>query len=176
VAIGVMAISVTIGLNTDVCNYLFGSILSLSTADIWLSGALALAVLAVFALFYHAIFAVTFDPVFAEVTSGKAKLTSTVIALLTALVVVIGMRMMGTLLISSLLIFPTLTAMRVCRRFSTVTLGAALISVFCFVLGTALSYLYNLPTGAAVVLVHVALFFLLSAVGSWLRRSKCSPS
>jgi len=157
-AIGVVVISLTTGMNTDVCNYMFGSILAMSRNDVRLSIALAVVVLALFVLFYNKIFAVTFDETFARATGTRAGLYNMLIAFLTAITIVLGMRMMGALLISSLIIFPALTAMRVCKRFKTVTLCAAVISVLCFFVGVVISYIYALPTGASVVLVNIAAF------------------
>ena len=116
-AIGVTVISMTTGMNTDVYNYLFGSILSMSREDVALTAGLSLVVLFLFIIFYHRIFAVTFDETFARATGMNAGLYNILIALLTALVIVVGMRMMGSLLISSLIVFPAMTAMRLCRTF-----------------------------------------------------------
>ena len=111
-SVGVMVISMTTGMNTDVYNYLFGSILSMSDGDVLLAGLISVVVLVMFLLFYHRIFAVTFDETFARATGMKAGLYNTVISILTAMVIVIGMRMMGSLLISSLVVFPGVTSMR----------------------------------------------------------------
>ena len=119
-AVGVMVISMTTGMNTDVYNYMFGSILAMSDEDVVLSVAMAVIVLALFVFFYHKIFAITFDETFARATGVKADLYNTLIAVLTAVTIVLGMRMMGALLISSLIIFPALTSMRVCRTFKSV--------------------------------------------------------
>ena len=124
-AIGVTVISMTTGMNTDVYNYLFGSILSMSQEDVALTAGLSLVVLFLFLIFYHRIFAVTFDETFARATGMNAGLYNILIALLTALVIVVGMRMMGSLLISSLIVFPAMTAMRLCRTFLSVILHAA---------------------------------------------------
>lgn len=159
-AIGVVVISMTTGMNTDVCNYLFGSILSMSHADVRLSVALSVVVLAMFALLYNKVFAVTFDENFAKATGIKTGIYNMLIAFLTAITIVLGMRMMGALLISSLIIFPALTSMRVCRRFKTVTGCSAVISVICFFLGVVGSYLYATPTGASVVMVNIGAFLL----------------
>jgi zinc transport system permease protein len=173
-AIGVTVISVTTGMNTDVCNYLFGSILAMSKSDVYLSVGLALAVLILFICFYQKIFAVTFDENFARAAGVKTNLYNIFIACLTAVTIVLGLRMMGALLISSLVVFPALTAMRVCKKFLMVTLAAALISVFCFLFGLVLSYIYAMPTGASVVIINIALFLFcgllagLQAKG-WLR-------
>lgn len=161
-AIGVVTVSLTTGMNTDVSNYMFGSILSLSHADAVFSIVLSVAVLLMFVLLYPRIFAVTFDETFARATGTKAGLMNSVIAVLTAVTVVIGMRMMGALLISSLIIFPALTAMRVCRSFKAVIVCSAGIAVVCFIVGMAASYALELPSGAAVVIVNLTAFALFS--------------
>ena len=170
-AIGVAVVSVTTGMNTDVSNYMFGSILSLSKADAVLSIALSAVVLLMFVLLYPRIFAVTFDETFARATGAKSQLLNTVIAVLTAVTVVIGMRMMGALLISSLIIFPALTAMRLCRSFRSVVLCAAVVSVVCFVLGMTASYALELPSGASVVIVNIVAFLLFSFASLLKRRA-----
>jgi zinc transport system permease protein len=159
-ALGVMVISLTTGMNTDVCNYLFGSILAMSKSDVTLSIILSAVVLTIFVLFYNRIFAVTFDETFARATGTNTGLFNMLIAFLTAITIVLGMRMMGAMLISSLIIFPALTSMRLCRKFKTVTISSALISVICFFIGVKLSYDYATPTGASVVMVNILAFFL----------------
>lgn len=161
-AIGVIVVSVTTGMNTDVSNYMFGSILSLSKADAVLSIVLSVIVLALFIVMYPRIFAVTFDESFARATGTKADAYNTVIAVLTAVTVVLGMRMMGALLISSLIIFPALTGMRLCRSFKSVVLCSAVVSVVCFVLGMFASYAFELPSGASIVVVNIIAFALFS--------------
>ena len=153
-----VTVSLTTGMNTDVSNYMFGSILSLSRADAVLSIVLSAVVLLMFVLLYPRIFAVTFDETFARATGTKAQLINSVIAVLTAVTVVIGMRMMGALLISSLIIFPALTAMRICRSFKGVVICSAVVSVVCFVIGMAASYAFELPSGAAIVMVNIIAF------------------
>lgn len=164
-AIGVMTVSLTSGMNTDVNNYMFGSILSLSEADMRLSIVVSVAVLALFVLCYPRIFAVTFDETFSKATGVKTEAYNMLIALLTAITIVLGMRMMGALLISSLVIFPALTAMRVCRTFRSVVLCAAVISVVGFLLGMVLSYAFETPSGASVVVVDLVIFLVFCAVG-----------
>lgn len=169
-AIGVMTVSMTTGMNTDVCNFMFGSILSLSTEDAKLSIILSIAVLVLFVLFYHRIFAITFDETFAHATGTNTKAYNMIIAFLTAITIVLGMRMMGALLISSLIIFPALTAMRVCKKFITVILSSALISVGCFLVGMVLSYVLETPSGASVVSVNIVLFVVFSIIGRFKGR------
>ena len=170
-AIGVMVISMTTGMNTDVHNYLFGSILAMSGADVRLSIALSAAVILLFVVFYNKIFAVTFDENFARATGVKAELYNMIIAILTAVTIVLGMRMMGALLISSLIIFPALTSMRIFKSFRSVTVSSALISVFCFFAGMAVSYIFAAPTGASVVVLNMLLFAVFSVLGV-LRNSR----
>lgn len=164
-AIGVMVISMTTGMNTDVYNYMFGSILAMSQEDVALSVTLAVVVLALYIFFYQKIFAITFDETFARATGVKAGLYNTLIAVLTAVTIVLGMRMMGALLISSLIIFPALTAMRACRTFRSVTIHAAVISVVCLVAGLLMSYLGGTPAGASVVMANIAALILYSLAG-----------
>ena len=165
-AIGVMAVSLTSGMNTDVNNYLFGSILAMSDADVILSVGLSVVVLILFLLCYSRIFAVTFDESFARATGIHTGAYNVLIAVLTAVTIVLGMRMMGALLISALIIFPALSAMRVCKSFKSVMILAACISVFCFLVGLFVSYLFNTPTGATVVIADLVVFLLCCVAGA----------
>ena len=164
-AIGVMVISMTTGMNTDVYNYMFGSILAMSQEDVALSVTLAVVVLVLYIFFDQKIFAITFDETFARATGVKSGLYNTLIAVLTAVTIVLGMRMMGALLISSLIIFPALTAMRACRTFRSVTIHAAVISVVCLAAGLLMSYLGGTPAGASVVMANIAALILYSLAG-----------
>ena len=169
-ALGVLVISVTSGMNTDVMNFLFGSILAMSQSDVTLSIILSACVLTLFVLFYCRMFAVTFDEGFARATGANAGLYNTLLACLTAVTIVLGMRMMGALLISSLMIFPALSAMRVFRSFRSVTVCSAVLSVVCFTLGMTLSYALETPSGASVVAVNIIAFALFALAGRLLRR------
>ncbi len=164
-AVGVIVLSLSDGTTGDVNNYLFGSVLAMTGEDVWLSVALAAVVLVLFVLFYRKMFAVTFDETFARATGEKVEAYHLLLACLTALTIVLGMRVMGAMLISSLIIFPALTAMRVCRSFRSVTICAAVVSVACFMLGLCLSYLLDTPTGASVVVVNVLAFLLFWVIG-----------
>jgi zinc transport system permease protein len=159
-AIGVVIISMATGMNTDIDNYLFGSILALSGEDVILSSILSVAVVIVFVFLYHKIFAVTFDENYARATGIRVGFYNSILALLTALTIVLGMRMMGALLISSLVIFPALTAMWLCKSFTTVTVCAAVISVICFIIGLIASVTYQTPTGASIVVTNLVAFGL----------------
>lgn len=164
-AVGVLVTSLTSGMNVDVMNYMFGSILAMSSADVILSVSLSVVVLVLFVLFCNRIFAVTFDEPFARATGTRAGLYNMLIAILTAVTIVIGMRMMGTMLISSLIIFPALTSMRLFSRFRHVLISSAVISVVCFAIGIMLSCLYSIPAGAGIVLVNLCAFLVFSLVG-----------
>ena len=164
-AIGVITVSVTTGMNTEVSSYMFGSILSLSRSDAVLSVVLSLAVLALFIALYPRLFAVTFDESFSRATGIRTGLYNTLLAVLTAVTVVLGMRMMGALLISSLVIFPALSAMRVCKSFRAVVLCAAAVSVSCFLLGVLASYFLETPTGASIVVANLLCYGIFSLAG-----------
>lgn len=164
-AVGVMVISMTTGMNTDVYNYMFGSILAMSAEDVYLSVVLAVIVLVLYIIFYNKIFAITFDETFAQATGVRADLYNTMIAVLTAVTIVLGMRMMGALLISSLIIFPALTSMRVCRTFRSVIISSAVVSVVCLVLGITVSYVWATPAGASVVMANIAALLIYSLIG-----------
>lgn len=164
-AVGVIVLSLSTGMTSDVNNYLFGSVLAMSVSDVRLSIVLALMVLILFVVFYRQIFAVTFDETFARATGSHAEAYNMLLALLTAVTIVLGMRVMGAMLISSLVIFPALTAMRVCKSFRSVTICAAIVSVFCFFIGLVLSYLLSTPAGASVVVVNILAFILFALIG-----------
>lgn len=163
-AVGVMIISVSTGMTTDVCNYMFGTILAMSKADVTLSIALSVVVLLLYVIFYHRIFLITFDEAFARTTGLRVDFYNMLLAALTAVTVVLGMRMMGALLISSMLIFPALTAMRLYKSFRAVIVCAAIVSVVSFIGGLCLSYFAATPAGASVVLMNIGFFLIFSAI------------
>ena len=161
-SIGVLVMSLTTGMNLDVCNYMFGSILAMTQSDVYLSMVLSALVLLLFILFYHKMFAITFDETFAKATGIRVGFYKMLLAVLTALTITLGMRLMGTLLISSLIVFPALTAMRLCRSFKWVMIHSIFISVICFFLGLVMSYLAATPPGASVVAMNIVMFFIYS--------------
>ncbi len=169
-AVGILVISRTTGMTTDVDNYMFGSVLAMSRTDVALSVVLCGAVLALFVLFYHRLFAVTFDESFSRATGLRVDRYNTLLAILTALTIVLGMRMMGAMLISSLVIFPALTAMLLFRSFRGVVVCAAVTSVVCFCAGLVISFVYSTPVGATVVAADLTLFLLACLAGSLRRR------
>ena len=170
-AVDIMAISLSSGMNIDIYNYMFGSILALTKSDMILSVCLAAVVIPVFVLLYNSIFAVTFDPDFARATGTRVGIFDTVIAVLTAVTIVLGMRLMGTLLISSLIVFPPLTSMRVTKSFRGTVTVSSVIPVFSFVSGLMISYFCSTPPGASVVCVNIALFAVFALIGALKKRS-----
>ena len=150
-AIGIIVTSLTTGLTTDVSSYMFGSILAMSREDVVLSAVLSVVVLILFLVCYNKIFAVTFDENFAKATGVNVGFYNVVIAVLTAV------------LISSLIIFPCLSSMRVFKSFGSVVVSSGILSVLCFIIGMAASYQFSTPAGASVVVVNLLVFILFMA-------------
>ena len=157
-AIGIIVTSLTTGMTTDVSSYMFGSILAMSREDMYLSVVLSVIVLGMFVICYNKVFAVTFDESFAKATGVRVSAYNLLIAVLTAITIVLGMRMMGAMLISSLVIFPALTSMRIFKSFFGVVVSSGVVSVVCFFIGLVLSYVYSIPAGASVVVVNLVMF------------------
>ena len=157
-AIGIIVTSLTTGMTTDVSSYMFGSILAMSREDMYLSVVLSVIVLGMFVICYNKVFAVTFDESFAKATGVRVSAYNLLIAVLTAITIVLGMRMMGAMLISSLVIFPALTSMRIFKSFFGVVVSSGVVSVVCFFIGLVLSYVYSIQAGASVVVVNLVMF------------------
>ena len=153
--------------SADVCTTLFGSvlILTLSTAEVWVSVGLAVLTGLVYIFFYHKIFAVTFDENFARATGVKASLYNLLIAVVTAVIIVLAMNLVGSLLISALIIFPALSAMRVFKSFKSVTISSAIISVISAASGLLISILTGTPVGPTIVAVDIMVFIAFFLVG-----------
>lgn len=151
----------------DVCSTLFGStsILTLRMSDVWLCIGLSVLVLLVYVFFYHKIFAVTFDEDFANATGTNAKHYNTLIAVIMAIIIVLAMNLVGSLLISALVIFPAMSAMRLFKNFRAVIICAAILSVFCAALGILLSILAGTPVGATIVAANIVAFALFTLLG-----------
>lgn len=165
IAIGITVNSLSNGTNIDLNSYMFGSVLAISRDDVVICVGMSILVLLLFLLCYHRIFAITFDETFARATGVKVDIYKTLLAILTAIVIVIGMRIMGTLLISSLIIFPALTSMRIFKRFKTVIFSSVIISLACFFAGITVSYMYEIPTGAGIVLANLCAFLVFTLIG-----------
>ena len=155
----------------DVCSTLFGStsILTLSKLDVWLCVGLSVLVVAVFVLFYNKIFSVTFDESFARATGTNAGAYNLLIAIIIAVIIVLAMNLVGSLLISALVIFPALSAMRVFKSFKSVTICSALFSVICAALGILVSIVAGTPVGSTIVAVDVLGFFIFWIIGAFRR-------
>lgn len=156
----------------DVCSSLFGStsILTLSGSDVAVCAAMSLLVLAVVVLFYHKIFAITFDETFARATGVNTGAYNLIIAVITAVIIVLAMNLVGALLTSALIIFPALSAMRVFRSFRGVMICSAAVSVCCAALGILISIAASTPVGATIVLVDLVCFLGFAAVGRVMGR------
>lgn len=165
-AIGVIVTSLTTGLSTDIYSYMFGSILAMSKDDVLVSVVLSIIVIVMFLFCYHRIFAVTFDDSFSKATGVKVGMYNTLISVFTAVTVVIGIKMMGAMLISSLIIFPALTSMRIFKSFLSVTICSAVLSVINFTVGLICSYAFSIPAGASVVVANLGMFIIFSLVAA----------
>ncbi len=163
-AVGIIVTSLTTGMTTDVSSYMFGSILAMDRTDVLFSVLLSAVVLGMYLFCYNKVFAVTFDENFAKATGVNVQAYNMLIAVLTAVTIVLGMRMMGAMLISSLVIFPSLTSMRVFKSFRGVVICSGISSVVCFFIGLMLSYRYSIPAGASVVVVNMAAFGIFSLI------------
>lgn len=174
-AIGYLLLNVfkvSTNVSGDVCTTLFGgmSILTLSMTDVWISIALSVLVIAFFIVFYNKIFAITFDETFARAAGTKAGVYNTVIAIIVAVVVVVAMKLVGSLLVSALVIFPALSAMRVFRSFKAVTIASAIISVACTCFGYILSIPLATPVGPTIIVIDIVVFFAFFLAGFIVRR------
>ena len=162
----------------DICNSLFGtaSMSTLSKTDLWVTVGVSVAVLALFALFFTRIFAVTFDENFAKATGVHVRFYGLLLAALTAVTVVIGMKMVGAIMVSGLIIFPALSAMRVSRRFSTVVITSASLALVCFAIGFVGSLLLDVQPGPAIITVHVIAFLICCLIGLLRNRIRAANS
>ncbi|MCM1083700.1 MAG: metal ABC transporter permease [Clostridium sp.] len=156
--------STSANVSGDVCSTLFGStsILTLSDADVILCIIMSVAVIVIYGMFYNRIFSVTFDESFAKATGTNVNAYNFLIAVVTAVIIVLAMNLVGSLLISALIIFPALTAMRMMDSFKGVVIGSAVLSVLCALVGIIASILYATPVGATIVVVQIVVFFIVS--------------
>ena len=164
--------STSANISGDVCSTLFGStsILTLTKAEVWLCVVMSVIVVALFVFLYNRIFAVTFDENFAKATGIKTNVYNTLIAVITAVIIVLAMNLVGSLLISALVIFPALSAMRVIQNFKGVIIYSAVISVVCALLGIVLSILFSTPVGSTIVAADIMMFALNCFAGRMLRK------
>ena len=164
--------SVSSNLSGDVCSTLFGSysILTLTGQEVWIGVILSLLVIAFFIVFYNKIFAVTFDETFSQAVGVKAKRYNLALAIVIAVIIVLAMNLVGSLLISALVIFPALSAMRIFKSFKQVTICAAVMSVVCALAGMLISIAAGTPVGSTIVAADVVCFGLSCAAGAFARR------
>lgn len=168
IALAVLIASFARGFNVDLMSYLFGSILVISNSDVIISAILSMVVIAMVFFFYQDLFAVTYDEEYAQAVGMNTKFINYLLAVLTSITIALGIRVVGTMLISSLIVFPTVSALQISKGFRSTILIAMIISVFCVVAGVFLSFAYNLPTGAVIVLLN-ALAFAVSFTFKYLR-------
>lgn len=165
-AIGVAATSMSTGMNTDVYNYMFGSVLAMTESDVILSIIVSFIVIGLYLIFYRKIFSITFDEEFAKANGLNVTWYTNLIAVLTAILIVVGMRLMGTMLISSIIIFPAITSMRLFKSFKKVVISSGIISVIAFIFGIYFSYVYNISAGAMIVIVNLILFVIFTLIAN----------
>ena len=163
IAAGILIANLAGGFNIDLFSYLFGNILAISTADVFVSIALALVVLGVIILFYHELFSVSFDEEFAETTGIDTEKINVMLVLLTAVTVVLAMKVVGIMLTSALLIIPAITAFQIARGFKNSMIVASIVAMLSVVAGISLSFFLNLPTGSTIVVMNFA-FFLITLI------------
>ena len=161
-ALGVIITAFTSGFGTDPYNYMFGSILAMDKQDVLLSLLLTILSIVIYVIFYNRLFLITFDEKYAQASGISVTIYQFLIALLTALVVVVGMRMMGTLLISSLIVFPAVISNNLTISFKGLVIMSVITSIVCFLLGIFISFYLNMPTGAGIVLVYIILLAITS--------------
>ncbi len=159
-AIGYIAIKLG-GLNKDLDSYLYGNIYMISTTELTLTLVLTVVVIGAFVIFYNRIFSITFDEDFSKSSGVRTEIYNIIISILCAFTVVIGMKVMGTLLITSLIVFPVLSARQICKTYKHVVIASAIISVLCFIIGIITNLAVDLPVGATIVVINLIVFIIL---------------
>ena len=159
-ALGVIITALTKGFSVDIYNYMFGSILAMNWSDVIISVVLSIVLIVIYIVFYNRLFSITYDEKYAKTCGINVTLYQFLISFTTALVVVLGMRLMGTLLISSLIVFPAIIAKKLTNSFKGMVILSAILSVICFVVGLLLSFVTNFPTGASIVAVYLLLLII----------------
>lgn len=171
IAIGTLLFRFSDNQYADICNSLFGtaSMSTLSKTDLWVTVAVSTAVLLLFLLFFTRIFSVTFDENFAKATGVRVNFYAMLLAALTAVTVVIGMKMVGAIMVSGLIIFPALSAMRIAKQFKSVVVVSAVLALVCFAIGFVGSLLLDVQPGPAIITVHVFVFLICALIG-WIKK------
>lgn len=163
-AIGVFITSVSNGFSVDLSSYLFGSILIIAQSDVYLSLVLTVLIVSLVLVFYQDLFAMTYDLDYAKVSGRKTKRLNQLLSILTAITIVLGIRVVGTMLISSLIIFPTVSALRLSKGFKSTIVWAVIIAIISVMSGILISVTLDFPTGSSIVLINALLFGLISLV------------
>ena len=158
IAVGVIIASVAKGFNIDLFSYLFGSILFISPSEMILSGILAIILIVLVLLFYNDLFSITFDENFAKISGIKVRRINYLLSVLISVTIVLGIRIVGTMLISSLIVFPSVSALQISKGFKRTLMFSVLFSMIAVVLGIIFSYILNVPTGALIVFVNAIIF------------------
>lgn len=166
IALGVIIASTAGGFNVDLFSYLFGNILSVSGIEVWITIAISVIVVLITILFYHDLFAITFDEDYAYISGIKVKAVNKILIVLTSLIVVLGIKIVGTMLVSSLIILPAVSALQIVRSFKTAIVLAGVFAVISVIAGVFISYVLNYPSGATIVMVNFVLFITSFAAGS----------
>lgn len=169
IALGVIIASTAGGFNVDLFSYLFGNILSVSSAEVWITILISLLVVLVIILFYHDLFAITFDEDYAHVSGIKVKTVNKILIILTSLIVVLGIKIVGTMLVSSMIILPAVSALQVVRSFKMAIGLASIFAVTSVIIGIFISYVLNYPSGATIVMVNF-IFFIASFIFGSLKK------
>ncbi len=169
IAVGVIIASVAKGFNIDLFSYLFGSILFISPSEMILSGLLAIILIVLVLLFYNDLFSITFDENFAKISGIKVRRINYLLSVLISVTIVLGIRIVGTMLISSLIVFPSVSALQISKGFKRTLLFSVLFSMIAVVLGIIFSYILNVPTGALIVVVN-AIIFLITLIIRGIKR------
>ncbi len=169
IAVGVIIASVAKGFNIDLFSYLFGSILFISPSEMILSGILAIILIILVLLFYNDLFSITFDENFAKISGIKVRRVNYLLSVLISITIVLGIRIVGTMLISSLIVFPSVSALQISKGFKRTLLFSVLFSMIAVVLGIIFSYILNVPTGALIVVVN-AIIFLITLIIRGIKR------
>lgn len=164
VALGVLISSLATGFNIDLFSYLFGSILVISDTDVIFSVVLSIVVIVVVVFFYNHFFVITYDEEFSKVIGIRTKWMNYLIAMLTSITIVLGIRVVGTMLISSMIVFPTVTSLQISKSFKSTILISTILSVMCVILGVFVSFIWNLPTGATIVIFNTLAFCVIFCI------------
>lgn len=170
IALGVIIASKSKGFNIDINSYLFGSILAIDRVDSYLSVIMSIAMIIIVLVFYQDLFAVTFDEEFSKVSGINTKAINYVLSILTSITIVLGMRVLGTLLISSLIIFPTISSMQIANSFKSLLITGICIAVFSMIVGLISSYILNIPSGPSIVITNTIVFAVFYVIGKLIKR------